>query len=1695
MENVRVSARQNARCLLSKKSAAAVPRVIGKAGKKFRGGWEPAAAVYHLVAINPIYPAHGRRPMLGNINHIQRQQLVTDMQPATAKASHALTQGSAPVSGQSASASLQREGMQARMTPVSQQPALPKNEGAQIGRSPNLKDMRPAIDRAMSSASDSSLVAAPAKDLVSLDKKGRLTPGDGVPDHLKTLLSETIGKNSLPFVAHQAAKDGSQHVLMDKSGRLFSLQQSGDSLMALHSSTPTQAAKAGEALSGKNKASYTLGMDDTHVRASIVNRSGVSTINLPQPGQAAQAQLTGVHSDPAHGNEKLHIHDKALYSLNADQVWEKKSDTPHSQLAGQADGKLYAVKDDKTLTNLSAGHDSAPFADKIKSFSANAQGNVAVLTEKGNSTTQLHLLPKADAPAAEHKTLELKLDGNVALARGSEQVNAKAVGLTGNLLFVADDEGNVFAGKLPSDGGNAVKLAPYHSPALNAAFGDNHKVQGFVAGDGGDIHAQVNDAAGQKHLAPLADGSKPGETAGFKPGWNLSDALVVADKTGLNPVRPQPHDVMDMGRLGTMALHEGKIHYLDSTTQSWSKTDVGASQLKRGLDNQAYVLDDGQVKKLSINQKADSVTHGDNNVFAVTQGRNSPSAGDPLPGLEKNSGTTALAVVDGNKFVTANDQGELQLHLNKPGLQRAAVPPQPLPSAGLSGEVKDLALDKDQNLFALNKDGQLFKLDKQALQGNAEARAGAQWQPVSTPADVKAEHLSTTKNHEPAISADGHQQHQLTQSGWKTTVPDTQPAGSQPRAAETTYDRLAGVTKAVHIPLTNLTGKVEAQVLGRSGMEGHKLNSNFGDYLGAYVKETAKEMVRKPIDAAQHHIKGREGLSSVYDTQANMFKKLEQAVSSHTWSPKRDDLQSRMEKLDLGEAGKPLMAELKSFQNDLEMSAAKSATLLGKHQGVLNNSGEVNEKFKPSVFKAAAQSINDKRSGKDLSVALSTVMNAAPLSKNSNAGELLNTFVDKKLDMSYQSDKVAAGPHRDLGDAMALTKSRLALDVMTASSLHGIVDKLDALSGKQPTAADLKPIQAALSELRDHQYGGNDVKKVTDMGFTRFGALEADYDAVKTFTQAFGNDNSAVRLTSQKSLDAEDKTELAKKLKDTVLSLDNGESLAVNRSYNAGASTAYVPKQARVLVHATTFPIIPSGGVTGDRSYSLSFSRGDNGIDVNFGRNGGLNARVGVATGQAPNDTKKNFDFDDKKHTLALDVRFGGSVTAGVGTVQQNGLKFTLSEKELPGFVDKLIEGKVNPLDLVTKGNDHRVKEGFSIKFDLDTALTADARAEVNLADKPSAAQRGKVPTSAARLSVGVGAGANLMSASHEHSTVRGEFTEQNATTNNRVRFMNQVNVGANATAFAGITKPDPNGSWTAPLSSNASVTMTVDTKTNHSISMQMKLAQPLQAKDMTSLISSLEKNFADPETQQVLKGVKALDDAGEKLAVLNKHFEAKTPAGDAQYGAIQGLQSKTRQHEAAEKQGATLDSASYSTSYANLSKLDSNGIFHALRKLVSDNLPPTNAERIHGFMEENPALKAVVQKMQSLTNATAGVSLELKDEVKTKVEKGIQNNTLGKDDIAAIFRDSNNLRIKSIDFTQTVKNKEGLAFPLPIVSAGSSADVSMTKLLGKINFSYGQNQNSPSSFSLEGAIARANSDVSQAVNQMHQQGITLAKH
>ncbi|RAT38534.1 hypothetical protein AU493_04990 [Lonsdalea populi] len=1645
--------------------------------------------------------------MLGNIRNIDHKTVAEVPMPTVSGEGRAVSQGHTSVAGQKAAGSLAQEGMRLASTPRVSQPAKqPEAMGSQVGRSPNLRDMRDAIDRAMQHTPGTDPAAGPPvktvttlRDLLqrspsreggssagssrtasmhsavshfdeasssnasqapaavglglSLDKKGKVIMGDDVPAPLKTVLSQTIGKHDLPFVAHHKNPNGTHHLLMDKIGRVFSLHYGKHGMVGLHSSAPSR--KDSELLHSKGAAGYSLHVSETQVRTEAkLNGKDAGSLSLPNPPGGLQSQLSGIFLDDH--DEALRLHDGKLFSLSPDGVWQQKDDRKHAQLSRQADGGLYAVKESHTLSNLSTGVESAAFADNISSFSSNLDGQTVVLTTPDRGASTLHLLPALNAPKAEHRTLQLALNGASALERGSEQVDAKAVGLDRQQLLVADHEGQVFVGTLPQDGGRRVDLTPLHSPDLEGSLGKGHHTEGFVSNGEGSLLALVKDAHGHKHLAAPAQ-----EGGGFKPGWNLSDSLVVDHKMGLLHVAPPSSSVMDMGRLGVMALHEGKVHYVDSTTRSWTPTSISASQLKRGLDNQPYVLHDGQVKALSINQKADSVVHGDSNVFALSHARNTPKAGDALPGLEKERGAVALTVVNVNRFISANSAGEIQLHQVRPGTNRESAPATALPKDGLTGEIADLALDRDSNLFALNKEGALFTLPRESWQGDHAGAAGARWQPVETPGGGKIERLDTTLEHDLLVHQNDRQQ-RLTQGGWKEHQPNTAITSTQPRAAETVYERLSGNVKAIAIPGTGLTAKLDTQVLGQMAQENKKTNSSFVDRMRANVIKLPAELGKSVGDGIQHHFKGRAGLHPLYSAHSSVFKRLEVLNTQHQRSPQINsvDLKTKLSQLDLGDAGKPMMEALHLFHQDLERSSGNAARLLGKHQGLINAQGEINHQFTPSALKSAIQGMNSHRSGKNLSEALMTATLAHPSSTDSKATALLKQFIMKRVDMSYQSDKVLQGAHRDVHDAMALTKSRLTLDTLTIGDLHGIVDKLAGFSGASPTRAELQPMQDALALLRDHQYGHNEVKRATDMGFTSFSSLEADYDAVKTFTRAFKDERHAVSVTSRTSLQADDQGQLAQKMKDTVLSLNAGESISFNRNYNAGVSSVYVmPTQlAKVTINHIPSPLIASGGVTGERGYSLSFSRGDNGIDVSFGRTGGLSAKAGAIVGHEPKATKENLILDGD-HTLTFDLRMGVSGSATIGSTRQNGLSFTLSEKELPSFIDELTRGEINPLELVKKGTEHQVKQGLSVKFDVDGAFTLDGRAAVNMTDNDN-----KTFSTTTRASLGVSGGVNVLSASHEHSTIRGDLNEKNTTSNNRVRFFNQASAGANAALWAGMATTQPGkGTLPAGFGTGVSATLSVDTKTSHSIALKIKVAEPLQKSDIEELTASLEKDFGDVETQQLLGGVKKLDDIDEQLTIMNRHFDAKTPQSDGQYSAIQSLDKAVRQQSAARQQAVTLSSVSHSASYANLSKLDSNGVLHALRKLVSDNLPPTNAERIHAFMNDDPTLKAVITHLQARPNVSASVNLEPKDAMKALVEKGIQNNSLSKKNIVDLFKDSNNLRIGSISFTETVKKKEGFTFPTPIIGASSSVDVSMSKSLGEIHFSYGQNQNTPS--------------------------------
>lgn len=1544
----------------------------------------------------------------------------------------------------------------------------PPTAGAKTQRANSSEDLRASL--ASGGPIQSLARVAPAAEFrIRMDDHGKLQFGKGLPDTLTTLLQQTLGKNSQPFVAHHESQDARQHVLLDKSGRLFAIQSEGEHHVALHSSE--RRAIPGMDGQGKDQTG-SIQPAPAPGHFTLQAASGES-VDVPLSGRMNHELLTGVYQQSGPASDiggQLRIHDGKLFALDTEfGVWQQTSEVSHRQLSRQGDGQLYAIQDSHTLINLSPGSGASAFNDKIGAFSANQNGQLAVLTER-DYVTQLHLLSSLDATP---QPVELRL-------ADSAPVHAQSVAITAERLLIADSAGKLYHAPLPGTGEPSVTLTPYDTPALDTTLGADRRITGFSHDEHGQIHALVTDRQGQKHVASLGHNAMSPV-----PGWNLSDSLVVDNTLGLTSPAPVGIDTLDLGRQGKLGLQDGKVHFYNDNTRNWDTSSVEAGQLKRGLDNQAYILKDGEILPLTINQKSATFTHGDNNVFALSQVRPAPSADTALPGIDKQEGVSAMAVVNRNKFITVNPQGDLHFHQIKPGSDKQAAPPLALPKNGLSGEIRDITLDSRQNLFALNHDGALFQLPKADWQ-SAASHIEAQWRPVNTPIDGKINAIGTDAQNRLQVAQDEHQLHILQSDGWKTEIPKGKEAVKpETRAAETVFNTLDTATKGKRMPFTGVSVKADAQLLGKTGAESQQVKSNLSDLVRAHIFTFSLAMPR-PIktftDHVQHQLAGREGLKPVYDMQAALLKKLEAATAQ----PKAPtmDLASKIAHLDLGEKGQPLINLLKQFHTELESSSANAALLIGRELRLLNDAGAVKMEGKP----APQNGLGLHRQEKDLAPMLLAAMQSTPSSKESTAGSLVKAFVDSKTPMQQKLNTDAPGQQRDTRDMMSLAKTRLVLDTLTLGDVDELTNRLGALSGTSPDEATLAPLMNALNALRQGEYGENPVKKLTDMGFTNHKALEADYDSIKTFMKAFRREDHAVSVTSRTVMQTTGQADMIDKMKATLLSLDSNESIAFSRNYGGGASMAFV-----VTGTSLPFPPVPGGGISGERTYSMNFSRAGNGVNVSFERSGGVTGKLSYSGGYDVSEyltgkTSAQMAQDiNSKYSFTPDVRASFSVSASLNMAQQNALNFSLTEEELPAFIDGLSSGAINPLDLLDKGEQHSVQSGKTVSFDLDGNAALELRGGINLTHK------GAAPTEAVlRGSVGMTAGVNALSANSAKSVAQSENSTTYTVSDNRMRFMNQAAAGTNAALSAGIVRTTKDGLVPIFTSTSIGVNVSMDSRTNQSISLNMKKAEPLEKKDIDEITQTLSSAFTDPASQLLIDGVKKMSEPNEQLAILSGHFSDKGGETDDRYQGLMALKRLNVRQDVALRDGATLDSVKHTTSYTNLSKLTENGLFRVLSSHLFSTLPPSNADRINQLIAENPALNDIVSRLQASDKATVSVALELKDDVREKIEQGIQNKTHGKDDVIALFKDRNNLRLASINVSQTVKKSEGFNTPSVIINASSSASVSMSKLLGSINFSYGQDQTLPQSYQLGGEIAKAHPSTASALQQLQQEGLKL---
>ncbi|RLM27709.1 hypothetical protein BIY29_01085 [Brenneria alni] len=1545
---------------------------------------------------------------------------------------------------------------------------------------------------------------------LNLDGKGRLMVAETVSPAIRTLLNETLGKDNQRFLAHteyETDEGDRRHLLLGREGKLFALKSSENASIALHSSVP-DAEKKMLAQAAKGNATYSLHVTPDGESVSVSARDkhhtdGAAQSTLLLPGRLHESLLTGSYRQPATqvnpSGEQVRLHEGKLYALNETLgVWQKKSDITFNILSAQADNKLYAVQDQHRLHNLTDNVHSEIFTDDIAAFAVNKRGQVAVLTDTGEST-RMYFMPSLDAPADQRIPMTLTLaNPSLALERGSEHIEAQTLGMTDNQFYVTDSEGKLFVGNYSHPGQPELAVEPARQPALEQAFSENYQIGGFVSDEHGRLNALVKDPLKQIHACPLDEGGQ------FRPGWNLSDTLVLDNQLGLTHIQPKELETVDLKHLGKLTLQDDALFYLDKLTQAWAKAEGGCDQLKKGVDGQAYVLKGGEVRKVNITVNSGGFRQGADNVFSLAQVRNKPSSGGGLLPDAKPDNAVAMAVINPYKFLLLSDKGDIRFHQAKPETRQSLYPAQTLPKTGMRGEVKDIVLDRSQNLYALTQQGEIFTLAKAQWQQPSDVQAKAVWQAVSLPG-ASAGGITHIQNDDAGhlVVARDTDCHQWNGDNWRPLDSTKSAKASAPEELmkQTVFDRLGKATKRRLIPKTGVTVQGSANVGGFIGAESKKVQSKFSARLSAHMFSPTMGTPR-PIKnlayAVQHQWQGREGLKPLYEMQSALFKQLEAgnihksgiAVVPHD-ADTVENLHIRLEKLDLGEKGKEVVALLQDFRDELEDSALHTATRLGQQQGVVTLNGGLNDKFKPSVLKPIVQSLNPHRSGHDLSHALLNAWRAMPIAKESKVEKLLSGFVDKQANISHQ--KTDMSRRRDPNDQGSLLKSRLILDTLTLKNLYQLVSKAELLSGKSADESQIKQLQHEIVQLRNHQYGENPVKQFTDMGFVSDRALEADYDTVKAFLNAFRKEDHGLNVTSRTVLEAENQTQLASKIIDTLQSLEDEEFLIFERNYGAGASSSYVlsPK-------ALPIPIIPGASVEFNRTYGLCLTRIGNDFLVEFDRRGNTNGSLFVNTGfnllpeLLPDNLKEKAGAIafNKEHSLSPDLRANGTLSGTLIGGPKNGLYFYLTNDELPDFVNGLTQGTLNPVDVMTKGIKHRVMEGNKLGFSLDVSGALDARAAINLTNN------GAEPTSIlARLAVGVGGGATLMSVNRERASEEGGTSTAVSNKDSRLRFLNQANVDAHASAILGIMRnvsEDPPGMLPFFSSVSASVGASVSKSANKRLDVLMKNAEPLTEDNVNDLVNLIGTHFKDQISRQVLAALKDVSDIGEKLTILHKHFNGQEINSDERYAVVNKIKASLFEHQAAQNGEKILSNARLRAYYSWVPSLNREGLPHYLHRQLDSALAPDNAKRIKTLMDSTPEIKSILDKLRKDTPMLFIVKLELKEDIKQQILDGIHHKEMDQQTVVQMFDDRNNLRLGSIMFFQTLGKREGFITPALIFGGSSSATVSLTKNTGTIGLRYGREQDVPIEFVLEGDMAKASSGVANAMHQLKNEGMEM---
>lgn len=1660
---------------------------------------------------------------------------------------------------------------------------------------------------------------------LTLDTAGKLSITDCASGNLRNILDETITHPRYTYQAHTANTDGSQHLLIDTNGRLYSLQGSKTAFIGLTQSSHLHGWQQ-KSPSNVEKLLDISGIKPCRHHSNTLIRlnteEGVATItstnNSPTqatvhlPNSSIQAYVTGIFSydrETWQGPEKqlipkqLREHRGRLYHLDeATMYWQQlnqNEEKSFSQISKQPNGKLFALHDNHALHNLSTGEKSARFEEKIAHYAVDQQGQVMlVLNNETIQNQSIKFLTDLSTKPETQQNFVLKS------SLGDANHDFHAIGITfyNDQLFAISKNGRLYSAPAPTAHSNSTILLKNQdrSTLLSNDFGNNFFLEKFLNQGDDQLVVLVRDQYDQCHACRL-------NTEGqFQPEWNLSESLILDHNEGLLQPYSLPQNSVDLGHRGQLVIDEGVLYTHNITTKRWESSFEKADNIKRGQDGQAYILREGLAHRVRVTLRSDNIT-GESNRFVIRHMKAQIMLDEPLMGINSQNKARAIAPLDAYRFVALTESSELQFHHNKPdnrapeklmwALNKNGIDnwlPNVRPSAagnmeatGLGNMLVDVALDQELSIYVLDKQGKIYTMPKEHWQSSQREQATAfRWQRMSLPKSL----LMPTKlhngtdgslmvadnmGHSAILQLAGHDLDILEKQGYhwhepvnfasdaNVTIENTQQIAGNSRwliqsdnhpakdlEAKSHHRNVPEAEKRLNTAakknqIMGMTMKRDINLLGMQGRNGKQVNSRLRDRLRAHVFNPKISMPR-PIKASgyklQHNWQGREGLRAIYQHQGALHQQMKVLITTLPEELPATPLSTRLDKLEKFSFNTAFLRNLKQFSHQLTDSTRHHTSLLGQQTGAMKANRLGNDSFWAPRAGTLMQALNINSNNDNLITDLSTLYQYYPMRAKNDSYSLIQVLEKQNVVVHHQKNSPPLNRQRDPDDAMGLSKSRLILDALTMDKLYRIVQQMETLADDpEAIAKQSQSLQEQFRILRDETYGEDVIRKVTNQGFVNLKTLEACYDAIKSMTKAFSKPDHGLNITTRTVLNADSQEQMTARLYDTITSLEMGESMSFGRNYDGKLSPTTIPGVTSITV------IGASGGF--EHNYTLTFTRGNTGITASFSRNGG---RVGTVFGVFGLDILSNDGGENNNHMLVPSVKLSSMISSALQKQRQNNISFTISEAEFKPFIQKMVSGNLNPLQLLEQGVSHQVKNGTTLTFNVDAMSTVSVRSGLSIPTLP-------------RLDLLTQLSSNLATVRHENNIAHSEIAETRGRSNDRMRFLNSSSAAVGMAAGIG-TVVDSLLHMPVFAINRVQIELSIDNRTQQNMNITFSEAQAPRKQQLENLIEQITDSFNDPQLnallqelkdadlppkkvktvllaetealsqqslyqrQSVISGLRPLTKVEQKklspppsydsamrssiltadqnsvpttpfksdklstymmaehMAVrlkldnLINHLITMKPANNAQYKTITMAKQLQLQQKAADLHCQSLNSAEYESTYSNLHKIDSNDLMHALHSIIASELPPSNADRINAFMQQKPMLNELIRELRKSTATQATVTLELKDKIRLALQKKWLDQRTQPEDIQHELKNTHNLRIKTITFSETNKKQEGFRSPVIIIGGSSFAHVNMTRNLGKINFSYGIDQETPQSFNLEGKIGYASENAVTAL-------------